>query len=272
MMISQSERRRMLAVFEELALKAGAEILAVRAQSFGVSEKPDGSPVTEADQRAEKVIVSGLLKHFPDIPVVAEEMCCAGGAPMELGGEFFLVDALDGTREFCAGRDEFTVNIALVRQSFPVVGLIYSPATRILYAGEHDGAGKGSAFRRKITADGKAEEAVSINARMIASPQTILATRSHMTPETRSFLDGCEGADLRSIGSSLKFCLLAAGEADTYPRFGTTMEWDTAAGDAILRAAGGRTETMDGRLLTYGKRGRAGMADFQNPHFVSRGV
>jgi 3'(2'), 5'-bisphosphate nucleotidase len=271
MMISQSERKRMLAVFEDLALQAGAEIMAVRAERFDVSEKADGSPVTEADQRAEKVIVSGLLKHFPDIPVVAEEMCCGGGAPKDLGGAFFLVDALDGTREFCAGRDEFTVNIALVRQFIPVLGVIFSPATHVLYAGEHNGAGEGSAFKRKISANGGMEEAVSITARMTSGPQTVLATRSHMTPETRSFLDGCKGADLRSIGSSLKFCLLAAGEADTYPRFGTTMEWDTAAGDAILRAAGGRTETLDGAPLTYGKRGQAGMADFQNPFFVSRG-
>jgi 3'(2'), 5'-bisphosphate nucleotidase len=271
MMISQSERRRMLAVFEELALKAGQEIMAVRAKRFDVAEKADGSPVTEADQRAESVIVSGLLKHFPDIPVVAEEMTCGGGAPKDLGGVFFLVDALDGTKEFCAGRDEFTVNIALVRQSVPVLGVIYSPATHVLYAGEHDGTGQGSAFKRKIPLNGSVEEAISINARVISTPQTVLATRSHMTPETRSFLDGCKGADLRSIGSSLKFCLLAAGEADTYPRFGTTMEWDTAAGDAILRAAGGRTETLDGEPLTYGKRGQAGMADFQNPFFVSRG-
>jgi 3'(2'), 5'-bisphosphate nucleotidase len=261
----------MLAVFEELALEAGAEIMSVRAKTFDVTEKADGSPVTEADQRAEKVIVAGLSRLYPDIPVVAEELTCGGAAPEKLGDKFFLVDALDGTREFCAGRDEFTVNVALVRQSIPILGVIYSPATHVLYAGEHDGAGQGSAFKRKIPANGSVEEAVSINARVICSPQTVLATRSHMTPETRSFLDGCKGADLRSIGSSLKFCLLAAGEADTYPRFGTTMEWDTAAGDAILRAAGGRTETLDGQPLTYGKRGQAGMADFQNPFFVSRG-
>jgi 3'(2'), 5'-bisphosphate nucleotidase len=120
-------------------------------------------------------------------------------------------------------------------------------------------------------ADGSLADRKALKVRPAASPETILATRSHMTPETTSYIDRCAGAELRSIGSSLKFCLLAAGEADTYPRFGTTMEWDTAAGDAILRAAGGRTETLDGKPLSYGKRGQEGMADFQNPHFVSRG-
>ena len=261
----------MLDILERLAVLGGVEILEVRARHFTVGHKADGSPVTEADQRAEQVIVSGLSEHFPEIPVVAEEMVAAGVMPQTLGEQFFLVDALDGTKEFCSGRDEFTVNIALIHKSIPVLGVVYSPALKVLYSGEHDGAGKGVASRCVVSNAGKLVKREMIETRPSRDPQTIVATRSHMTPETKEYLECCSGADLRSIGSSLKFCLLAAGEADLYPRFGTTMEWDTAAGDAILRAAGGATNTMDELPLTYGKRGQAGMADFQNPYFVSRG-
>jgi 3'(2'), 5'-bisphosphate nucleotidase len=266
MTTSPSDLSALLKVFEGLALEAGKEILRVRSAHFDIASKADGSPVTEADQCAEKVIVSGLLVAFPGVPIVAEEMVAAGDVPTYLGGVFFLVDALDGTREFCAGREEFTVNIALVENGVPVAGIVYAPALGALFAG-----GRFGAFRSKALEDGSLSERQQLKTRFAATPATILATRSHMTPETKSYLEGCTGANLRSIGSSLKFCLLAAGEADLYPRFGTTMEWDTAAGDAILRAAGGRTETEDGKPLSYGKRGRAGMADFQNPFFVSRG-
>jgi 3'(2'), 5'-bisphosphate nucleotidase len=267
MTISPSDRQALLAILEELAVAAGKEILRVRSAHFDIASKADGSPVTEADQSAEKVIVSGLLAHFPESPIVAEEMVAVGDVPEHLGEKFFLVDALDGTREFCAGREEFTVNIALVENGAPIAGIVYAPALGAMFSG-----GRNGAFRSKALEDGSLSVRIPLKTRPTAAPATILATRSHMTPETKSYLDKCAGANLRSIGSSLKFCLLAAGEADTYPRFGTTMEWDTAAGDAILRAAGGRTETLDGRPLTYGKRGRAGMADFQNPHFVSRGA
>ena len=267
MTTSPSEIGHLLKVLEGLALEAGTEILRVRAAHFDIKSKADGSPVTEADQRAENVIVSGLLAAFPDSPIVAEEMVAAGDVPRHLGDRFFLVDALDGTREFCAGREEFTVNIALVEHGVPVAGIVYAPALGAMFAG-----GAGNAHRSKAFEGGGLSDPKPLKARPAASPETILATRSHMTPETKFYLDGCTGANLRSIGSSLKFCLLAAGEADVYPRFGTTMEWDTAAGDAILRAAGGRTETLDGKPLIYGKRGQAGMADFQNPHFVSRGA
>jgi 3'(2'), 5'-bisphosphate nucleotidase len=262
----------MLAILERLAIAAGAEIMAVRAQRFDVLHKSDGSPVTEADQRAEAVVVAGLTKHFPDIPVVAEEMVAAGDVPRALGGQFFLVDALDGTKEFCAGREEFTVNIALVRGETPVAGVIYCPCTRELFAGAHDGEGKGEAHRRKVSPSGSMGAVEALSVRDPASPPVIIATRSHMTPQTEAFLRSIPTAELRSVGSSLKFCEVAAGRADLYPRFGTTMEWDTAAGDAILRAAGGKTQTEDGRPLAYGKRGQSGMADFQNPYFVSRGL
>jgi 3'(2'), 5'-bisphosphate nucleotidase len=260
-----------LNILERLAVAAGAEIMAVRAQNFEVAEKIDGSPVTLADQRAEAVVVAGLLKSFPHVPIVAEEMVAAGDVPRELGGEFFLVDALDGTKEFCAGREEFTVNIALVNGNVPVAGVIYCPCTRTLFAGAHDGAGNGEAHSRKVSASGDMSQPQALTVRDHASPPVIIATRSHMTPETQAWLSERPDAELQTVGSSLKFCKVAAGEADLYPRFGTTMEWDTAAGDAILRAAGGSTQTQDGKPLRYGKRGQNGMADFQNPFFVSRG-
>jgi 3'(2'), 5'-bisphosphate nucleotidase len=268
MMTSTSE---IIGFFERLAIAAGAEIMAVRADDFAIASKSDGSPVTLADQQAESVIVAGLAQHFPHIPIVAEEMVAAGVVPGQLDGRFFLVDALDGTKEFCAGRDEFTVNIALIEGNVPVAGVIYCPCLRTLYAGSHDGHGNGSAHMRQVSPAGDMSPAQVLSVRDPASPPVIIATRSHMTPQTEAYLNSMPDAELRSVGSSLKFCQLASGEADLYPRFGTTMEWDTAAGDAILRAAGGSTKTEDGAPLSYGKREQSGMADFQNPFFVCRG-
>ena len=268
MTISPSELSAILEVAEQLAIQAGAEILAVRQRGCVTNSKADGSPVTEADQRGEKVIVEGLAKHFPSVPIVAEEMAAAGQLPKGLEDAFFLVDALDGTKEFCFGRDEFTVNIALVRNGEPVLGVVSAPALRMIYSGFTGGEG---ASRAGLSASGEVGRREKMTARARHDPLTILATRSHMNDETSAFLSQHPGALTRSIGSSLKFCLLAAGQADIYPRFGTTMEWDTAAGDAILRAAGGTTETLDGKALTYGRRAQTGMADFQNPFFVARG-
>ena len=271
MTISPSELSAILGVAEQLAIHAGAEILEVRQRGCVTNAKADGSPVTEADQRGERVIVEGLAKHFPSVPIVAEEMAAAGLAPSALGPAFFLVDALDGTKEFCFGRDEFTVNIALVENGVPVLGVVSSPALRLIYSGFHGAKAGSQATRASLSASGGVEKRERMSARERHDPLTILATRSHMNDETGAFLNQHPGALTRSIGSSLKFCLLASGQADLYPRFGTTMGWDTAAGDAILRAAGGATETLDGKPLTYGRRGQKGMADFQNPFFVARG-
>jgi 3'(2'), 5'-bisphosphate nucleotidase len=268
MTISTSD---ILNILERLAVAAGAEIMAVRANNFEVAEKSDGSPVTLADQRAEAVVVAGLLQAFPHVPIVAEEMVAAGDVPHQLGERFFLVDALDGTKEFCAGREEFTVNIALVEGDTPVAGVVYCPCKRMLYAGAHDGKGVGEARCRNVLPSGELGEAEPLAVRDPGAQPVIIATRSHMTPETEAFLKSVPSAELRSVGSSLKFCEVAAAHADLYPRCGTTMEWDTAAGDAILRAAGGSTKTEHGEALAYGKRGQDGMADFQNPFFVSRG-
>jgi 3'(2'), 5'-bisphosphate nucleotidase len=258
---------RMLAEFERLALAAGAEIMDVFHAGITVEAKSDLSPVTEADRRAEIVILEGLRKSFPLIPCVAEEEASAGLIPPALGEEFFLIDPLDGTKEFIKRRPDFTVNIALIRNGEPTVGVVYAPAQGMLYAGR-----PGKAYSVTVSKDHVPLQRSEISVRTCASPKTIVASRSHRTPETDSFIRKVEAAEIVSVGSSLKFCLLADGKADLYPRFGRTMEWDTAAGDAILRAAGGTTRLIDGGPFTYGKRNQADDADFANPWFVAEGA
>ena len=257
-----------LAVFETLAVKAGAVILAVRAKGVETKLKNDLSPVTDPDVNAERIIVDGIASHFPGIPIVAEEQASAGNLPKDLGNCFFLVDPLDGTKEFCAGREDFTVNIALIEDGIPVAGLVYAPARAVLYAGTGE-----MAYRASVAnASGEAlvERRIPLKPESEPEPRRVVASRNHLTPETEEFLAGLTGCSTVNIGSSLKFCLLAEGSADLYPRFSRTMEWDTAAGDAVLRAAGGRTETLDGQLLTYGKRNQMSDSDFANPHFIAR--
>lgn len=254
----------MLEFFASLALEAGREILDVRTRGIETDWKTDRSPVTEADRRAEAVILKGLRTRYPDIPVVAEEEVSAGRCPEALDGRFFLVDPLDGTREFINDRPDFTVNIALIENGEPVAGVVYVPARGELFAGAST-----SAWMQQVAAGGERGECQSIACRETTHPPVIVASKSHATAETAAFIKRFAGAEIVSIGSSLKFCLIASGKADLYPRFGRTMEWDTAAGDAILRAAGGTTVTPDGKPLVYGKRGRAHEADFANPFFIS---
>jgi 3'(2'), 5'-bisphosphate nucleotidase len=256
----------MLDLFEHAALEAGKLILEVFDSGPTARYKADCSPVTEADERAERIILGILAQAFPDVPVVAEEAAAAGCVPRIAGQAFILVDPLDGTREFIARRPEFTVNIALVENGVPVAGVVYAPALSVAYCGNRDGA-----CRLMIGGDFSVEERHPICARPVAPAPVAVASRSHNTPETDDFLKARGIADICSIGSSLKFCLLAEGRADIYPRFGRTMEWDTAAGDAILRAAGGSTVTLDGRPLAYGKTGQPDDADFANPHFIAWG-
>ncbi len=254
----------MLEFLTSLAVDAGREILDVRAHGIETDWKTDQSPVTEADRRAEAVILKGLRTRYPDIPVVAEEEISAGRSPEALDGRFILVDPMDGTREFINGRPDFTVNIALIENGEPVAGVVFVPARGELFAG----AGT-SAWTQQVTANGECGKREPIVCRKSPHPPVIVASKSHATAETDAFIERFAGAETVSIGSSLKFCLIAAGRADLYPRFGRTMEWDTAAGDAILRAAGGATVTLDGKPLIYGKRGRAHEADFANPFFIS---
>lgn len=254
-----------LEIFGEAALAAGAAILEIYRTGPTVSTKADHSPVTEADERAEEIILAHLRRHCPGVAIVAEESVAAGCVP-EPSERFILVDPLDGTKEFIARRDEFTVNVALVEGGIPTAGIVYAPACGLAYIGDSQGA-----YRLTIGADFVVEERQAIQARPVGDPPVAVASRSHNTPETSDFLRTAGITDFRLIGSSLKFCLLAEGKADVYPRFGRTMEWDTAAGDAVLRAAGGATVTPDGRPLVYGKRQQLSDSDFANPDFIAWG-
>ena len=249
MKIAGSESAQLLIGLKSLCLEAGAAILSVYASDDAAAKlKADGSPVTAADQAAEAIILAGLPKLLPDCPIVSEERASVGDIPDISGGRFWLVDPLDGTREFLNRNGEFTVNIALVEKGRPVLGAVYAPVLSTLYLGR-----VGEAAWR---ATGSTSE-TTIAAR--TPPQdglTVVASRSHGDRAALSdYLQSYTVATERQAGSSLKFCLLADGSADLYPRFGRTMEWDTAAGEAVLRAAGGSVEALDGAPLPYGKPG-----------------
>jgi len=240
-----------------LALRAADVILAIRARGFEVSRKPDRSVVTEADHASEALIAAGLHEAAPEIPVVAEE-AIAGGAAAVASACFWLVDPLDGTREFAGGSDDFAVNIGLVREGRVVLGVVGVPATGELFGGI---VGRG-AWKRQ----GGVETPVHAR-RVPPEGLTVLASRHHGdTARLEAFLAGRVVAKTVNYGSSLKFCRVAEGIADLYPRFGRTMEWDTAAPQAVLEAAGGSVRTMDGLPLRYGKAG------WENPHFVCSGL
>nr|WP_182087340.1 3'(2'),5'-bisphosphate nucleotidase CysQ [Aureimonas sp. ME7] len=247
-----------------LALDAGRCVLSHYRPETRVETKSDGSPVTDADREAEAIILDGLRNLAPDIAVVAEEEVCAGRVPSS-AERFFLVDPLDGTREFVSRNGEFTVNIALVEDGVPTLGLVYAPALGRLFAG-----GQGGAWQAEVR-NGELEARRAMRVRAAPTGLTVVGSRSHGSPATAAFLERFEVEAFAARGSSLKFCLLAAGEADLYPRFGRTMEWDTAAGDAILRAAGGLTATLDGSPLRYDKRDQTHDADFANPNFLAVG-
>lgn len=237
-----------------IARRAGALIMEIYATDFAVRGKQDASPVTEADERAEKLIVPALRELAPEVPVVAEEAVAAGAAP-EVGEWFWLVDPLDGTKEFISRNGEFTVNIALVHRGEAVLGVVFAPALDRLFAGAR---GQGA----RVEQAGVVRE---IRCRKVPEAGlTVVASRSHGDAAALdAFLAGRKVAALANAGSSLKLCLVAAGEADLYPRLGRTMEWDIAAGHAVLAAAGGRVDTVAGVPLRYGKPG------FDNPHFVA---
>jgi 3'(2'), 5'-bisphosphate nucleotidase len=252
-----SDDRALLALAIDLAVKAGAEIRTIRDRGFRVDRKADDSVVTEADRAAEAIILAGLRSALPGCTVVAEEEI-AGGTVVAATREFWLVDPLDGTREFTGGGDDFAVNIGLVRDGRPVLGVVGVPATREIFSGV---VGVG-AWRLK---DG---QVTPIAARLPpAEGLTVVASRHHGDQvRLDAFLAGRTVVRVVNFGSSLKFCRLAAGEADLYPRFGRTMEWDTCAPHAVLEAAGGSVETLDGLPLRYGKDG------WDNPHFVCWGA
>lgn len=251
----------MLDTLVAAALDAGRAILEIAGGDLGISTKADHSPVTRADARAEEIILSALARALPDVPVVAEEQVAAGRVPSDLGRRFFLVDPLDGTREFVAGRPEYTVNIALVEDGRPVVGVVYAPALGEIFEGRlGDGAWIG-----RLGADGSIDRRrIAVRSRVPEVP-LVLASRSHAGAETEAFLAAFGPHERVSAGSSLKFARLAEGRGDLYPRLGRTMEWDTAAGEAVLRAAGGTVLGLDGAPLAYGRRD----AGFANPWFFA---
>lgn len=240
----------------DLAEEAGAAILEVyHHDDPGARQKADRTPVTQADLRAEAVILRGLAEVTPDIPVVAEESVAAGRVPTLTGRPFWLVDPLDGTKEFLSRNGEFTVNIALVEEGVPVLGVVHAPAAGLTYVGTPGQA------QRYADGDGHSLAVVP------APPAGFraLVSRSHLDPQTKEWLAGITVSSFVAAGSSLKFCRIAEGAADVYPRFGRTMEWDTAAGHAVLRAAGGAVTSPSGDSLRYGK------PDFANPPFVAYG-
>jgi 3'(2'), 5'-bisphosphate nucleotidase len=242
------------------ARDAAREIMRIYAGDLGERTKADKSPVTDADHAAEAVILAGLRDLTPDMPVVAEEEMAAGRVPKLDGGPFWLVDPLDGTKEFIKRNGEFTVNIALIESGRPILGIVLAPASETLWRGAMelgaDKSEKGSRFARIATRVPPAEGL------------TAFASRSHAIYSDLDIwfrTNGLIVAERKQAGSSLKFCLIAEGRADIYPRFGPTNEWDTAAGQAVLEAAGGEVVTTDGKPLLYGKPG------FANPHFIARG-
>jgi 3'(2'), 5'-bisphosphate nucleotidase len=243
----------------DLAREAAREIMRIYAGDLGVRDKADKSPVTDADHAAEAIIVAGLRQLTPDTPVVAEEEMAAGRIPEIGDGPFWLVDPLDGTKEFIKKNGEFTVNIALIEDGRPTLGIVLAPASDTLWRGAAglgaDKSEKGGPFAPIVT---RAQPTDGL---------TCCASRSHAIYSDLDIWFGREGltvAERVQVGSSLKFCLIAEGKADIYPRFGPTNEWDTAAGQGVLEAAGGEVVTTDGRPLLYGK------PRFSNPHFIAR--
>ena len=254
--MNQNSNTRLMAELRRIAQQAGDLIMTYYEDGVTARTKADQTPVTDADEAAERLIIAALPALIPDIPIIAEEQAAAEGVPTTAGPRFWLVDPLDGTKEFIKHNGEFTVNIALVEDGRPVLGIVYAPALGSTYFANGDGA--------YMVSNGG--EARPIHARRAPSDGIVVAiSRSHRSQATDDFLAGYKVKGERPAGSSLKFCLIASGEADVYPRLGRTMEWDTAAGHAVVSAAGGSVSTLDGDELGYGKPG------FENPSFVVRG-
>ncbi|HEY4134027.1 MAG TPA: 3'(2'),5'-bisphosphate nucleotidase CysQ [Alphaproteobacteria bacterium] len=259
--LTPDQLRALLPPLAALARRAGAEVLRRYEGGFTVRAKADDTPVTEADEAAEAIILPALAPLLPGVPAISEEAAAKGQAPALNGARFWAVDPLDGTKEFIKRTGEFSVNIGLIDGGHPVLGVIYAPVTGLLYAA----AGPGSAFRQR--GDAAPEP---IGARHAPDDgMVVLASRSHDNDQAlRDRLAALPVRERRKMGSSLKFCLIAEAEADIYLRMGPTCEWDTAAGQAILEAAGGSVTQLDGSPMVYGKAADG----FLNPSFVARGL
>lgn len=258
------DRDAIAEIFAEIAIEAAIAVMAVYAGDIKARRKPDGSPVCDADEAAEAIILKRLAMRLPHLPVLAEE-AASRGATTVLKAALILVDPVDGTREFLSRNGEFTVNIGLIVDAAPVAGVVYAPALEHLWIG-------GAAASTCTIAPGAPLPPLEKRRRIHARPVpeqglTALVSRSHANPATEAFLAKLPVIERIEAGSSLKFCKVAEGLADVYPRFGPTMEWDTAAGDAVLRAAGGLVFDATGRPLRYGKT----EAEFRNGPFVAWG-
>tara|TARA_R110002072_G_scaffold73069_5_gene174268 strand:+ start:200 stop:997 length:798 start_codon:yes stop_codon:yes gene_type:complete len=250
--------------FARLCSEAGLAIMEIYNSDFTARDKDDASPVTDADEIAEKIILAGLEQLLPGIPVLAEESFSAGFRP-DIGSTFVLVDPVDGTKEFINKNGEFTVNIALIENRAPTAGCVYAPARERIYIGGTKAWAGALKPGAAIIADQLA--AISTRARP-AGGLTGVMSRSHADADTLAFADAAGVTERTSAGSSLKFCLIAEGLADVYPRFGPTREWDTGAGHAVLNAAGGAVLLPDGAAFLYAKT----ETEFLNGAFVAWGV
>ena len=253
--VSAEAERKLLGMMLEAASASGTIICEIYGTAFSAEQKADGSPVTKADQLAEAEILRRLSPT--GLPVLAEESVSAGRIP-ELGRRWFVVDPLDGTKEFLKRNGEFTVNIALVEDGRPVLGVVLAPATGEAFSGV-----PGEARQYRWT-DGRLDAGAPMRV-TAASPACILASRSHGDGRLKPLQERLGLGEMRIMGSSIKFCLLARGEGQLYPRFAPTSEWDTAAGQAVLEAAGGAVLSLEGTPLRYGNTGRA----FINGPFVA---
>jgi 3'(2'), 5'-bisphosphate nucleotidase len=236
-----------------IVARAGAAIMQIYDLGFAVQRKEDNSPLTLADLESQRIIIEGLTEVTPDIPILSEESAQAPWNERRAWRELWVVDPLDGTREFVKRNGEFTVNIALVQEHEPVLGLVAAPAQGLLYWG---GAGVGAFSHHR----GAAEIPIQVSTPQV--PVRVVGSRSHLSPETATYLARLKPHVMTGIGSSLKFCLVAEGKADLYPRFGPTSEWDTAAGQALLEAAGGHVTRLDGHRLRYNCRESVINGDF----------
>jgi 3'(2'), 5'-bisphosphate nucleotidase len=256
------DHERLTRTMRRLALEAGARIMEIYgSDEFAVRSKADASPVTEADEAADALISAGLSAAFPDLPLVTEEQAASHGGAART---FLIVDPLDGTKEFVQRRGDFTVNIAYVEDGVPLRGVVYAPARQRLFYTNADGQAVEETGPFGHEADPRALQTIAVAPRPDNEALMVVASKSHRDAATDAYIARYGVRDMTSAGSSLKFCLVATGEADLYPRLGRTMEWDTAAGDAVLRAAGGRVVRFDDHSpLGYGKPGH------ENPFFIA---
>jgi 3'(2'), 5'-bisphosphate nucleotidase len=269
MTASPAERDQLARAFAAIASEAGVAVMEVYRSDFETRSKADHSPVSDADERAEVIILSHLARLLPGVPVVAEEASARDGFAARPAGQdssaFLLVDPVDGTREFIQRKGDFTVNIALVEAGLPVAGVVFAPARREMYFGGAS-AHLAESFIEGMKLDDSAMSPMLTRAYPDAG-LTAVTSSSHLDDRTKAFLATRRIASQTGIGSSLKFCLVAKGAADIYPRFGPTMEWDTAAGQAVLMAAGGCVTTPEGAAFTYGHHDRG----YLNGPFIAWG-